>query len=111
MFERFINLRRVFKGRLPIKMFRSNFRRRTAEVQQTLDSGLDDGIDVRLRKPNKRFIIKNEDRVVRIKDYLQYIYIYIFLNIYIYIYIYIYFFFFSYINYIITQQIHEQNKN
>ena len=27
--------------------------------------------NVSLRKPNKRFAIKNEDRIIRIKDYLQ----------------------------------------
>ena len=29
--------------------------------------------NVSLRKPNKRFAIKNEDRLIRIKDYLQHI--------------------------------------
>ena len=87
MFEWFVNVREVLKGRLPIKMFRSN-------CQQVYDEWLkkqpepvpeQDQLNfskhwiqdwmkeynVSLRKPNKKYVIKKDDRKIRIKDYLK----------------------------------------
>ena len=87
MFEWFINVRGVLKGRLPIKMFRS-------KCQQVYDEWLKQQpepvpeqdqlkfskhwiqdwmkeYNVSLRKPNKKYAIKKEDRIIRIKDYLK----------------------------------------
>ena len=87
MFEWFINVRGVLKGRLAIRMFRS-------ECHQVYDEWLkqqpepvpeqdklkfskqwiQDWVkeyNVSLRKPNKKYAIKKEDRIIRIKDYLK----------------------------------------
>ena len=87
MFEWFINVRGVLKGRLPIKMFRTRCQQVYSdwlkqqpepipEEEQLKFSKcwINDWMkeyNVSLRKPNKRFAIKNEDRIIRIKDYLQ----------------------------------------
>ena len=85
MFEWFINIRGVLKGRLPITMF-------PLKCQQLYDQWLKQqpesvpeqdqpkfskhwiqdwmkGCKVSLRKPNKKYAIKKEDRIIRIKDY------------------------------------------
>ena len=87
MFEWFINVRGVLKGRLPIKMFQS-------KCQQVYDEWLKQQpepvpeqdqlkfskywiqdwmkeYNVSLRKPNEKYAIKKEDRIIRIKDYFK----------------------------------------
>ena len=87
MFEWFINVRGVLKGRLPKKMFRTKCQQFYSEwLKQQSDPipeeeqlkfskhWIQDWMkeyNVSLRKPNKRFAMKNEDRIIRIKDYLQ----------------------------------------
>ena len=87
MFEWFINVRGVLKGRLPKKMFRTKCQQvysewvkqqpeRIPEKEQLKISKhwVQDWMKeyiVSLRKPNKRFAVENEDRIIRIKDYLQ----------------------------------------
>ena len=87
MFEWFINVRAVLKGRLPKKMFRTKCQQVYSgwlkqqpepipEEEQLKFSKhcIQDWMkeyNVSLRKPNKRFAVKNEDRIIRIKDYLQ----------------------------------------
>ena len=87
MFEWFINVRGVLKGRLPKKMFRTKCQQIYSEwLKQQPEPILEEEqlkfskhwiqnwmkeYNVSLRKPNKRFAIKNEDRFIRIKDYLQ----------------------------------------
>ena len=85
MFEWFINVREVLKGRLPIKMFWSKY-------QQVYDEWLKQQpkpeqnqlkfskhwiqdwmkkYNVSVRKPNKKYAIKNEDGIIRMKGYLK----------------------------------------
>ena len=87
VFEWFINVRGVLKGRLPIKMFRSKCQQVYDEwlkqqpepvpEQDQLKFGkhwIQDRMkeySVSLRKPNKKYAIKKEDRIIRIKDYLK----------------------------------------
>ena len=87
MFEWFINVRGVIKGRLPKEMFRTKCQQVYSkwlkqqpepipEEEQLKFSKhwIQDWMkeyNVSLCKPNKRFTIKNEDRIIRIKDYLQ----------------------------------------
>ena len=87
MFEWFINVRGVLKRRLPKKMFRTKCRQVYSEWLKQQPEPIPEEeqlkfskhwiqdwmkeYNVSLRKPNKRFAIKNEDRIIRIKDYLQ----------------------------------------
>ena len=87
MFEWFINVRGVLKGRLPKKMFRTKCQQVYSEWLKQQPEPIPEEeqlkfskhwiqdwmkeYNVSLRKPNKRFAIKNEDRIIRIKDYLQ----------------------------------------
>ena len=87
MFEWFVNVRGVLKGRLPIKMFRSKCQQVYNEWLQQQPNPVPeedqlkfnkhwiqdwmDEYNVSLRKPNKKFAIKKEDRVIGIKDYLK----------------------------------------
>ena len=87
MFEWFVNVRGTLKGRLPIKMFRSKcltvyeeWLKQQPELipeNEQLKFGKNwirgwmDEYNVSLRKPNKKFAIKKEDRKIRIKDYLK----------------------------------------
>ena len=87
MFEWFINLRGALKGRLPIKMFRTKFQQVYSEWLQQQPKTIPEEeqlkfskhwirdwmveYNVSLRKPNKWFAIQKEDRVIKIKDYLQ----------------------------------------
>ena len=87
MFEWFINVRGVLKGRLPKKMFRTKCQQVYSEWLKQQPEPIPEGeqlkfskhwiqdwmkeYNVSLRKPTKRFAIKNEDRIIRIKDYLQ----------------------------------------
>ena len=84
MFEWFINVRGVLKGRLPIKIFRSKCQQVYGEwlKQQPKPAPEQDQLkfskhwiqdwmkeyNVSLRKPNKKYAIKKEDRIYRIKD-------------------------------------------
>ena len=87
MFEWFINVRGSLKGRLPKKMFRAKCEQvytdwleqqpepiPEEEQLKFSDHWIQDWMqeyNVSLRKPNKRYAIKQEDRITRIKDYLQ----------------------------------------
>ena len=87
MFEWFINVRGVLKGRLPIKMFRSKCQQiynewlkpkpePAPEKDQLKFSKhwIQDWMkeyNVSFRKPNKKYAIKKEDRIIRIKGYLK----------------------------------------
>ena len=82
MFEWFINVREVLKGRLLIKMFQSKSQQVYNELlkQQTEPVPEQDQLkfskhwiqdwvkeyNVSLRKPNKKYLIKKEDRIIRI---------------------------------------------
>ena len=75
VFEWFINVRGVLKRRLPKKIFRTMYQQFYSEwlkhkpepIQQDWMREYNDS----LRKPNKRFATKNEDRIIRRKYYLQ----------------------------------------
>ena len=87
MFEWFINVRGALKGSLPIKMFRTKCQQvysewlkqqpKTIPEEEQLKFSTQwirdwmEEFNVSLRKPNKQFAIKKDDRVIRIKDYLQ----------------------------------------
>ena len=87
MFEWFINVRGVLKGRLPIKIFRSKCQQvynewlkqqpepvREQDQLKFSKHWIQDWMKeykVSLRKPNKKYAIKKEDRIIRIKDYLK----------------------------------------
>ena len=87
MFEWFINVRGVLKGRLPKKMFRTKCQQVYSEWLKQQPEPIPEEeqlkfsknwiqdwmkeYKVSLRKPNKRFVIKNQDLIIRIKDYLQ----------------------------------------
>ena len=87
MFEWFINVRGVLKGRLPIKIFRSKYQQvynewlkqqpepvREQDQLKFSKHWIQDWMKeykVSLRKPNKKYAIKKEDRIIRIKDYLK----------------------------------------
>ena len=87
MFEWLINVRGVLKGRLPKKMFRTKCQQVYSEWLKQQPEPIPEEeqlkfskhwiqdwmkeYNVSLRKPNKRFAIKNEDRIIRIKDYVQ----------------------------------------
>ena len=87
MFEWFINVRGVPKGRLPKNMFQTKCQQAYPEwlKQQPEPISEEEQLkfskhcnqdwtkeyDVSLRKPNKRFAIKNEDRIIRIKNDLE----------------------------------------
>ena len=85
MFEWFINVRGVLKGRLPIKMFRSKCQQVYNECLKQEPEPVPEQdqlkfrkhwiqnwmkeYNVSLRKPNKKYAIKKEDRIIRIKGY------------------------------------------
>ena len=89
MFEWFINVRGVLKGRLSKKMFRTKcqqvylkwLKQQPEPIPKEEEEELKFSkhwiqnwmkeYNVSLRKLNKRFPIKNEDRIIRIKDYVQ----------------------------------------
>ena len=87
MFEWFINVRGVLKGRLPIKIFRSKYQQvynewlkqqpepvREQDQLKFSKHWIQDWMKeykVSLRKPNKKYAIKKEDWIIRIKDYLK----------------------------------------
>ena len=87
MFEWFINVRGVLKGRLPKKIIRTKCQQVYSEWLKQQPEPIPEEeqlkfskhwiqdwmkeYNVSLRKPTKRFAIKNEDRIIRIKDYLQ----------------------------------------
>ena len=90
IFEWFINVRGVFKGRLPKKMFRTKCQQVYLEWLKQKPEPIPEeeeeeqlkfskhwiqdwmkDYNVSLCKPNKRFTIKNEDHIIRIKDYVQ----------------------------------------
>ena len=87
MFEWFINVRGVLKGRLPMKMFRTKCQQVYSEWLKQQPEPIPEEEQLKfskhwvqdwmkeyivsLRKPNKRFAIENEDCIIRIKDYLQ----------------------------------------
>ena len=87
MFEWFVNVQGVLKGLLPIRMFRSKCQQAHDEwlKQQPEPVPEQDQLNfskhwiqdwmkefnVSLHKPNKKYAIKKEDRIIRIKDYLK----------------------------------------
>ena len=87
MFEWFINVRGVLKGRLPIKIFRSKCQqvygkwlKQQPEPVPERDQlnfskhWIQDWMkeyNFSLRKPNEKYAIKKEDRIIRIKYYLK----------------------------------------
>ena len=87
MFKWLINVRGVSKGRLPIKMFWSKCQQvydewlkqqpKSVPEQDQLNFSkhwIQDWMkeyNVSLRKSNKKYAIKKEDRIIRIKDYFE----------------------------------------
>ena len=87
MFEWFVNVRGSLKGRLLVKMFRSKCvqvydewlkqqpepipENERLKFGKNWIRGWMEEYHVSLRKPNKKFAIKKEDREIRIKDYLK----------------------------------------
>ena len=87
LFEWFIDVRNVLKGRLPINMFITkanelylNWLKQQPEpileenklkfTRQWIKGWMKE-YQVSLKKPNKRFAIKKEDRIQRIEEYLK----------------------------------------
>ena len=71
MFEWFINVRGLLKRHLPIKMFRSKCHQVYDEwIKQQRESVPEQDqlkeYNIRLRKPNKKYAIKKQDRIIRI---------------------------------------------
>ena len=87
MFEWFTNVRGVLKGSLPKKMFGTKYQQVCSEWLKQQPEPIPEEeqmkfskhwiqdwmkeYNISLREPNKRFAIKNEDRIIRIKYYLQ----------------------------------------